>query len=402
MAIERRPVVHGGLVSVVAVLLGLAGFFLTDSIQTNNTYDALAAHHVTVSERARICAGYICRYGYDYRGTRFTAVIGFGYPSSFVVDPRDPSLRMSTLAFDGGPSGTTGDDVFAGLALLAAVAVGTAHVVRWRRRRRLGYQPEASPWGVALAPEDDPVALPSMGPEPTAPSVVGPGQYLRLLPGEPLAAVDALPPHHNGRIQVLTGHGELVVDDPHERHTYRLPNAGGEGARIRGLVVGYADHRVTGHVNDPDRFLVVLGDQGQKVGRLDFSDTWELSTSGLRQMCRLSGLAFSVERYDSDRELLAARPTWVTPATELALEHPLAEDVRQFGLALWLGTGIALTLLGATGMELVFATPVRYVVFTIAGTGVVVAMVIAAWGRMTWAARQHRLSTTPTDQKAAS
>jgi len=401
MAIERRHVVHGGVVFVIAVLLGLAGFFLADAIQTNNTYDALAAHHVTVIERTRICAGYICRYGYDYRGLRFTAVIGFGYPSSFLVDPRDPSVRMSTLAFDGGPSGTTGDDVFAGLALFAAIAVGAAHLLRWRRRRRPGYEPAASPWGVPLAPDDDPVARPSMGPEPTEPRVIEPGRYLRLLPGEPLAAVDALPRYHVGRIQVLTGHGELVIDDPHERHTYRLPNSGGEGARIRGLVVGYADHRATGHVNDPDRFLVVLDAQDQKVGRLDFSDTWELSTSGLRQMCRLSGLAFSVERYDSDRELLAARLTWIAPAAELALEHPVAENVREFGLALWLGTGIALTLLGATGMELVFATPVRYVVFTIAGAGLVVAAVIAAWGRITWMTRQHQSTTTDTDQKRA-
>jgi hypothetical protein len=159
---------------------------------------------------------------------------------------------------------------------------------------------------------------------------------------------------------------------------------------VKGLVYVTARHRASGHVNDPDRFLVVLDDQGRTVGRLDVSDSWELSVDGLRRICRDGGLAFSAERYPSDKELLAQRPQWVTAAAEMALEHPVAEDVREFGLALWFGTGIAVSLLGATGMELVFATPVRFVVFTMAAAGLVVASVIGAWGRISWRHRQRR------------
>jgi hypothetical protein len=390
VGIERRHVVDGAVVVVVLVFLGLAAAFLIDAVRTDNNYNALAAHHVTVTERSEVCLEYMCRVSYVFRGTPFTDDLPVGENTAFFVDPRDRSVRMSEFAFDGGPGGTTVDDVFAALFLLAALGVAIAHGVRVRRHRRGVDQP--SPWGVPLAPEDDPDVAPFRGPEPPEPRSLVPGQYLRLLPGEPLGVVEDLPSHRPNRVQVLVGNGELVLDTPHQRQTYALPaSSGGSGDRVQGLVLVSARHRASGHVNDPDRFLVVLGDQGRTVGRLDISDTWELSEDGLRRMCRYSGLQFSVERYGSDRELLARRPQWITANAELALEHPGAEDVREFGMALWLGTGIAFALLGATGMELVFATPVRYVAVTIAVGGVVVAGVIGAWGRMTWHHRQYRL-----------
>jgi hypothetical protein len=135
---------------------------------------------------------------------------------------------------------------------------------------------------------------------------------------------------------------------------------------------------------------VVLDDRGRKIGRLDFSDRWEISTVGLRRICREAGIGFAVERYRSDRELLAARPEWITPQSELAIEHPGGADLRDFGVALWLGTGIALALLGATVTVLIFFTPVRLVVLAIAGAGLFVASAVSVWGTITWRRHQHR------------
>jgi hypothetical protein len=394
VGIERRHVVDGTVVVVVLVFLGLAAAFLIDSVRTENNYDALAAHHVKVPARSQVCLEFNCRVTYVYKGTHFSDEMPMGEDTAFFVDPRDRSIRMSEFAFAGGTGATTVDDVFAALFLFAALAVATTHGVRVRRRRR-GID-EPSKWRVPLAPADDPDVAPFSAPEPPEPRSLVPGQYLRLLPGDPLDVVADMPSHRPGNVQVLMGNGQLVLDTPHQRQTYALPGSGdGSGDRAQSLVYVSARHRASGHVDDPDQFLVVLDGQGETVGRLDVSDTWELSVHGLRQMCRYSGLQFSVEHYGSDRDLLAKRPQWITASAELALEHPGAEDVRELGLALWLGTGIAFALLGATGMELVFATPVRYVAVTIALGGAVVAGVIGAWGRMTWHHRQYRVRRRP-------
>jgi hypothetical protein len=389
--IERRHVIDGAVVVVVVAFLGLAAAFLVDSVQTQSSYDTLAAHRVTVTERSRVCLDDMCSLNYDYRGTHFTDDLPLGDKTTFFVDPGDPSIRMSVVAFDGGPGETTVVDAFAALFLFAALAVATAHGVRIQRRRRTG-KDRPSPWRVPLAPEDDPDVIPFSGPEPPEPGPLVPGQYLRLLPGDPLDVVEELPSHRMDHVQVLLGNGRLVLDTPVERHTFALPGSGvvTHDDEVKRLVLVVAARRAMGHVNDPDRFLVAIDGAGRTVGRLDVSDRWGLSATGLRRICSDGGLEFSVEHYRSDRELLAARPAWITASAELALEHPTAENVREFGLALWIGTGIALSLLGATGMELVFATPVRFVVFTMAGGGLVVAGVIGVWGRMTWHHRQYR------------
>ncbi len=147
-------------------------------------------------------------------------------------------------------------------------------------------------------------------------------------------------------------------------------------------------HRATGHINDPDRFLVVLNSAGTEMARLDFSSSWELRTDSLRRICDLAGLAFAVEAYDTEAELLAARPQWTPAHVELEVEHPVEADIRDFGMALWWGTAIALCLLGGTGMQLVFCTPVRYAVVTAALGGFIVATVITTWTNMRWKKRR--------------
>jgi hypothetical protein len=99
---------------------------------------------------------------------------------------------------------------------------------------------------------------------------------------------------------------------------------------------------------------------------------------------------FAVETYQTEAELLAARPQWTPAHVELEVEHPVEADVRDFGMALFLGTGIALSLLGAAGMELVFGTPVKYAVFTAAIGGLIVATVITTWSNVRWKKRRLR------------
>ena len=99
---------------VVVVFLGLAAGFVIDAVTTNTTYDRLAAHHVTVSPRTRVCLQGMCGMDYDYRGTRFGAAMLQGQDTAFVVDPGDPSVRMSLVAFESGPGGTVVDTTAGG------------------------------------------------------------------------------------------------------------------------------------------------------------------------------------------------------------------------------------------------------------------------------------------------
>ncbi len=106
----------------------------------------------------------------------------------------------------------------------------------------------------------------------------------------------------------------------------------------------------------------------------------------MRRICDLAGLTFAAETYATEAEMLAARPEWTPAHIELEVDHPVEADIRDFGMSLWWGTGIAVLLSGATGMQLIFATPVKYVVFTACG------------GRPHRGHRDHHLEQDPLEE----
>jgi len=186
---------------------------------------------------------------------------------------------------------------------------------------------------VTSASFDDPDIAPFAGPEAAEPLVLDPGCYWRLRPGEPLDEVAELPRHQRNQAVVLFGGPgrRLMLDQPHGRRILAVP-AYADGVPPESvahkMVVIYARHRATGHINDPDRFLVVLNSTGTEIARLDFSSSWELRTDSLRRICDLAGLAFAVETYNTEAELLTARPQWTPAHVELEVEHPLEADIR--------------------------------------------------------------------------
>jgi hypothetical protein len=254
---------------------------------------------------------------------------------------------------------------------------------------------QKEPWEVTSAPFDDPDMAPFAGPEPPEPGVLDPGCYWRLRPGEPLDEITELPRHQHDQPVVFFGGPQrrLLLDTPHGR---KILAAAGSCAGVpaenvaQKIVVIYALHRATGHIDDADRFLVVLNSAGDELARLDFSSSWELRTDSLRRICGLAGMAFAEERYPSEAELLATRPQWTPAHVDLEVEHPLEADIRDIGMSLWLGTGIALALVGAAGMQFVFGTPVKYVVLTAAVGGLITATVITAWSNVRWKKRRLR------------
>ncbi len=131
---------------------------------------------------------------------------------------------------------------------------------------------QKEPWEVTAAPYDDPDIAAFAGPEPAEPRALNPGCYWRLRPGEPLDEVRDLPRHQPDQPVDLCGGPQrrLVLDQSHGRRILAVPAyAGGvpPEAIAHTIVAVDARHRATGHINDPDRFLIVLDSTGAEMAR---------------------------------------------------------------------------------------------------------------------------------------
>jgi len=236
---------------------------------------------------------------------------------------------------------------------------------------------------------NDPLMSDFTGPEPTEPEGLTPGCYWRLRPGEVIDEIAELPHYHSSRPAIYFGGPdlELVVDGDSGRRHLPVPTNAGDGPPdevactfLSIMVV----HRATGHVNEPDRYLEVLNASEEPLARIDDSASWEFRADSLQRICDLSGIAVEFEHYESEAELLTARPMFTPAHVELEVDHPIEADVRDFGNALWIGTIICFALVGAGGMEFIFATPVKYAVVTLAAAGLGVATTISMWSRIRW------------------
>ena len=148
MKVRRHHVILSTAVLVTLVMLGLAGGFVLDAIQTNKPYEALTAHRVSLSGRSLGCADvsvggrqsrayvYECRYSYSYAGRGFTSQLPQGEPSALYVDPDDPNIYMPAVTFNNGPHEIVGDVVIASLLVSGALITMAVHEVHRRRRAR--------------------------------------------------------------------------------------------------------------------------------------------------------------------------------------------------------------------------------------------------------------------------
>jgi hypothetical protein len=201
--------------------------------------------------------------------------------------------------------------------------------------------------------------------------------------------VPELPRHHSSQPSIFIGGTsiELVIDGDGGRHHLSVPKR--HGAQLtenvaRRMVLIYVQRRATGHISEPDRFIEVLNGAGAQLARIDDSDTWELRVDSIQRICDLAGIDFAMEHYDSEADLLEARPDWTPAHIALEVKHPVETDLRDLGMALWYGTAISFALLAAGGMQFIFGTPVRYAVLTLAVGGLAGATLISLWARFRW------------------
>ena len=228
--------------------------------------------------------------------------------------------------------------------------------------------------------------------------ILAPGHYWCLSPGVAVEEMAQLPRHRLLANAVYFGgaDAELVIDGQHGRHHLSTPATVGAPASAEvasRMVLIRVPRRTTGHVWRPDRFIEVLASTGEQLARIDNSDEWQFDVDALRGICALAGIDFAVEHYESEGDLLAHRPGWTPAHIELEAAYPVEAEVRDFGLSLWYGTGIASGLLGAvSGMQFILGTPVKYVLVTLAVGGLVVATALSSWG---WFLLRRRRRSQP-------
>jgi hypothetical protein len=206
--------------------------------------------------------------------------------------------------------------------------------------------------------------------------------------------VQELPRHHNSQLAIFYGGPELelVVDGDRGRHHLTVPSSSRLGSPddvARRMISIIVDHRATGHIDEPDRWIEVLNAAGIQLARIDDSDSWAFRFDSLERLCALAGIDSAHEHYETEAEFLAARPAMTPAHIELEVEHPIEADVRDFGMALWYGTIFAILLGSASGMQFIFGTPVKYAVLTLAAAGLVIGTTISLWARIRW--RRKRL-----------
>lgn len=222
---------------------------------------------------------------------------------------------------------------------------------------------------------------------------LGPGQYWLLQPGEHAQVADHLP-HHvltTSSIRVLANRDELVFDTPWHRTRCDVPSSTADRHgrhHAKRVVLVLVHQRPIGHLGELVRRLFALDDDGHVVARLDDTDHWEMCPDCLERICSVTGLAFEIARFETEAELIQRHPDWANPIYELAIEHPREEEIREFGLAFWIGALIAGGLAGASGMALIYATPVSFVVDLLAALGLFVALTLTLWARLKWWRRQ--------------
>lgn len=145
--IQKHHVFHGTLVIAIVAFVAVAVGLLVDALQTNRTYDTLAAHHVVVTGHAVACVSgggssrgseastrLSCQVDYREDGRVFTQMVASQATYRFVVDPQDPAIRMLAGPFANGPTEVVGDIVLALVFVGLAVAVIVVHEVHRYRR----------------------------------------------------------------------------------------------------------------------------------------------------------------------------------------------------------------------------------------------------------------------------
>jgi hypothetical protein len=142
-----------------------------------------------------------------------------------------------------------------------------------------------------------------------------PDQYFWLTPGEDVVVVDQLPRPRRGSTAFIMGAGELALSDGKRRYWVRTPAGTSrdhpEAPVASKLVVIFVAHRAVRRSNRPRRYIAFLDVSDDLIGWMDYSDTWPLRTDRVQQMAELCGVRVETERYRTESEFEAARPSWV-------------------------------------------------------------------------------------------
>jgi hypothetical protein len=207
------------------------------------------------------------------------------------------------------------------------------------------------------------------------------GQYFVLAPGRDLEVVDG---HHHPRAPaIVAGHGELFLRGGVHRSHCRTPTYRGKQRHLplaTRLVSVFVHHRPVGEVNRTSNLVFALDRHDTIVSRLDTSNSWEMSSHCLQQICNEVGLEYGTESYDFFPQMWQAHPNWVDAKVEFEVDHPAEEEVREFGMFVWWASALAI-LLGGGYMIAFIRSPIGPWYRALAFSGLAVATALTLWAR---------------------
>jgi hypothetical protein len=236
------------------------------------------------------------------------------------------------------------------------------------------------------------------------------GQYIGLAAGERLELCDGTHLAHKTRQAIFVGCGEMVVFDRvhshgHHRRHFALPSTStGSRPVVTNVVNCLIQQKPIGRKSLGTNLLFFLDAQGTMLARLDnsmdygqdSSGTWEFNLEQLGTLCRSVGVSFNIEKFQTARQFVDKRPAWTPPELEFEVNHLHTERVGEWGLALSYGLPIAVGA-GLGGSFLLFIGPVRWFVAALEIIGIVVAMILTAWGHSKWRLKRSLRKMTRQD-----
>jgi hypothetical protein len=116
------------------------------------------------------------------------------------------------------------------------------------------------------------------------------------------------------------------------------------------------------------------------VGRLGTSNSWEMKTNCLEQMCNEVGLEYGLESYDYFPQMWEVHPKWVDAKVEFEVDHPEEEELREVGTFVWYASALTI-LLGGAYMVAFVRSPLGPWYRALAFSGLALATALTLWAK---------------------
>jgi hypothetical protein len=181
---------------------------------------------------------------------------------------------------------------------------------------------------------------------------------------------------------MVVGNGELFMRDGVHRSHCRTPvyRGGDRHLPVASKLVSVFVHHGPLGADETQRLVFALDPGDGIVGRLGTSNSWEMKTNCLEQMCNEVGLEYGLESYDYFPQMWEVHPKWVDAKVEFEVDHPEEEELREVGTFVWYASALTI-LLGGAYMVAFVRSPLGPWYRALAFSGLALATALTLWAK---------------------